>query len=129
MGNSNRLIAVISSSHFKWEPEIQYMESFPTRDEAILYASERGCNLIVKYERRSGPPFDVLQDPHMVSTAGGDCETVDAVRVSPKAGPARRGKSFLLGLFGLAKRAGAENASHHGNAMPAVHGHALVHTK
>lgn len=74
-------IAVLPSTNFKWTAQVQYIETLPTRDDAVLYASEHDCNLIVVYERRTGPKFDVLQDPEKICTSLPQCEMVDIVPV------------------------------------------------
>ncbi len=104
MGNANSTLALLSSSEFKWTAEIQYMESLENRDEAIRYASQHGCNLIVKYEKRTGPQFDVMVDPQSRWTsqaASGQLESVSAGRKATNAGPKKRG---ILGMFGLSRR-------------------------
>jgi hypothetical protein len=108
MGSANGTLALLSSSEFKWTAEIQYMESLENRDEAIRYASQHGCNLIVKYEKRTGPQFDVMLDPDSRWTsqaASGQSEPV----------PARRKKRGILGMFGISRRidSTAADASKH----------------
>lgn len=116
-------ITVIPSSNFKWTAQIQYKESLFTRDEAILYASRNSCNLVVKYERRSGPLFDALQDPNMVYASADNCETVETVPVVAEPESVGWSRSMFRGVFGLARRLGAAaSSSHQGNAMHAVHG-------
>ena len=115
MGNANSTLALLSSSEFKWTAEIQYMESLENRDEAIRYASQHGCNLIVKYEKRTGPQFDVMLDPESrwTSQAGsGQLKSVTDRRKAKSAGRKRRG---ILGMFGLSRRidATAAGASQH----------------
>jgi hypothetical protein len=107
MANAYSRIAVIPSTRFKWTAQIQYKESLFTRDEAIRYASEHGCNLIVQYEKRSGPLFDALQDPNLVSTFEDCTEPVETVPVVAE--PESHGWSKLMvrGVFGLARRLGA----------------------
>jgi hypothetical protein len=104
MGNANSTLALLSSSEFKWTAEIQYMESLENRDEAIRYASRHGCNLIVKYEKRNGPQFDVMIDPESrwTSEAGsGLSGKGPAVEKNNSGGRRKRG---ILGMFGLARR-------------------------
>jgi hypothetical protein len=115
MGKSNNTLALVTSSEFKWTAEIQYMESLANRDEAIRYASQHGCNLIVKYEKRNGPQFDVMLDPESrwTSEAGpGQSGTVTAVEKSKSGGRRTRG---FLGMFGLARwiEGAAAGASRH----------------
>jgi hypothetical protein len=107
MVNASSTIAVISSSNFKWTAQVQYKESLENRDEAIRYASQHGCNLIVQYEKRTGPKWDVLQDPNLVCTSGVTYETIETVPVMIE--PERTGWSELMlrGVFGFAKRFGA----------------------
>ncbi|HET7102131.1 MAG TPA: hypothetical protein VFJ52_13340 [Terriglobia bacterium] len=104
MGKSNTTLALVSSSEFKWTAEIQYMESLANRDDAIKYASRHGCNLIVKYEKRNGPQFDVMLDPESrwTSEAGtGQSGTVTAVEKAKSGGRRKRG---FLGMFGFTRR-------------------------
>lgn len=116
MTNSSGSIAVISSSQFKWTAQVQYKESVFTRDEAIRYASEHDCNLIVKYEKRSGPLFDVLQDPDIVCTYESSQQTVETVHVElPNSGG--WSKQLFRGVFGLAKRLGSKPSNQGAKAL------------
>lgn len=112
MGSAHNTLALVTSSEFKWTAQIQYKESLGNRDEAIRYASQHGCNLIVKYEKRSGPQFDVMLDPDSSWTAETDCEVVEPVSDLKSNGRRKRG---LLGMFGLGRRidAAAANVSQH----------------
>lgn len=101
MGSANNTLALLTSSEFKWTAQIQYMVSLGNRDEAIRYASQHGCNLIVKYEKRSGPQFDVMLDPDSSWTARTDCEVIDATPALKSGGWKKRS---LLGMFGLSRR-------------------------
>jgi hypothetical protein len=95
MSKGYNTIAVLPSNNFKWTAQVQYIETLPTRDDAVLYASEHDCNLIVVYERRPGPKFDVLQDPEKICTSLPQCEMVDIVPVdsdSESATWSRRGR-------------------------------------
>jgi hypothetical protein len=103
MGNANSTLALLSSSEFKWTAEIQYMESLENRDEAIRYASQHGCNLIVKYEKRKGPQFDVMIDPQSRWTSQADSG-------QSQSGPAGRKRRGILGMFGLSRRMDANPA-------------------
>lgn len=108
MGTANNTLAIVTSSEFKWTTQIQYMESLSNRDEAIRYASQHGCNLIVKYEKRSGPQFDVMIDPDSFWTAGADSA---AVKATPDLKSNGRRKRGLLGIFGLGRRVAPAAAS------------------
>ena len=92
MPKVNSTIAVLPSPNFKWTAQVQYIETLPTRDEAVLYASAHDCNLIVVYERRTGPKFDVLQDPEHICTSLPQCEVVDSVPVDTDSESAGWGK-------------------------------------
>lgn len=81
MSKGYNTVAVLPSTNFKWTAQVQYIETLPTRDAAVLYASAHDCNLIVVYERRTGPKFDVLQDPEKICTSLPQCEMVDKVPV------------------------------------------------
>jgi hypothetical protein len=115
MVNATCSIAVVPCTHFKWTAQIQYKESLSTREEAIRYASRTGCNLIVIYEKRTGPKFDVLQDPNMGSEGCINDESSETVTVAIE--PESTGWSKLLfrSVFGLAKRLGSVA----GHAQPA----------
>jgi len=126
MVKSNGLIAVLPYSRFKWTAEIQYKESLFTQEEAIRFASQHGCNVIVKYEKRSGPLFDVLQDPNLVCTSEDGYETVEAIPVAEleSTGPSKRA---LRGVAGLIKWFGAAaSPSHPEKAIPKAHTQPLV---
>jgi hypothetical protein len=105
MGNSNNTITILQSSRFKWPFQVQYIESLETRDEAILYAGRHGCNLIVQYSRRTGPQFDVLQDPEQVCTSVADSEVIqiaqDELMQRHSSG---RSRSALSGIADLIRR-------------------------
>lgn len=105
MGNPNRSITILQSSQFKWPFQVQYIESLSTRDEAIQYAGRHGCNLIVQYSRRTGPQFDVLQDPEQVCTSRAGSETVEIAQDELAEAQSRgRSRSALSGLASLIKR-------------------------
>jgi len=110
MGNANNTLALLTSSEFKWTAEIQYMGTLGNRDEAIRFASQHGCNLIVKYEKRAGPQFDVMLDPDSRWTSqAGSGQFKSASTAEAKAGGHR--KRGFLGMFGLARRVEAAAAS------------------
>lgn len=105
MGNSNSTIKLLQSHQFKWPFQVQYIESLETRDEAIQYAGRHGCNLIVQYSRRTGPQFDVLQDPEQVCTSKAECEVIEIDSSElMQAQSARRSRSALSGVAGLIRR-------------------------
>jgi hypothetical protein len=127
MTNANSSIALIPSSQFKWTAQVQFMETLSTRDDAIRYASQRGCNLIVKYERRPGPQFDVLQDPNLVCTSEDTCETVETVPTFVEPEFTGWSKLMLRSVFGIARRRGAAGStSQREKAIPAVRSQALA---
>lgn len=126
MTNSNGSIAIVPVSQFKWTAQIQYKESLFTRDEAIRYASEHDCNLIVQYEKRSGPLFDALHDPNLDFTFAESSEAVETVPVL-ETRSINRGKRMIRGVFGFARLfSAAPGSAHEQNAMPAVHSQALA---
>lgn len=105
MANSTSTIKILQSQHFKWPFQVQYIESLQTRDEAIQYAGRHGCNLIVQYSRRTGPQFDVLQDPEQVCTSIAQCEVIKIESTEAmQAQTSGRSRSTLTGLAGLIKR-------------------------
>ena len=105
MGNPNRTITILQSSQFKWPFQVQYIESLETRDQAIQYAGRHGCNLIVQYSRRTGPQWDVLQDPEQVCTSRSDSEVIEiASDESMEAQYTGRSRSALSGLADLIRR-------------------------
>ncbi|HET7101136.1 MAG TPA: hypothetical protein VFJ52_08305, partial [Terriglobia bacterium] len=98
-------IKLLQSNHFKWPFQVQYIESLETRDEAIQYAGRHGCNLIVQYSRRTGPMFDVLQDPEQVCTSIAEAEVIeissDELMQAQSTG---RSRSALASVADLIKR-------------------------
>lgn len=104
MGSVNT-ITILQSSQFKWPFQVQYIESLETRDQAIRYAGQHGCNLIVQYSRRTGPQFDVLLDPEHVCTSRDDSEVVQ-IEVSQQkdAHSSGRSRSALSGVASLIRR-------------------------
>jgi hypothetical protein len=76
------------------------MGTVSNRNEAIRYASEHGCNLIVKYEKRSGPQFDVMLDPEPSWTSDAESSQFETVSAAGK----DKKKRGILGIFGLARR-------------------------
>lgn len=127
MSEVNNTIAIIPSSQFKWTFQVQYKESLPTRDAAIRYASRFNCNLIVQYTKRSGPLFDVLQDPEFVSFSGVDIESVERIQIIQEPESVGWSKLLLRGAFRLAKRmaTGVKDTSHE-NAISRVPSQALA---
>lgn len=122
MTTANTSITIIQSSNFKWTAQVQYFESLSTRDEAIRYASEHNCNLVVEYNRRSGPKFDALLDPNMVCTSEGSCKAAEMVPVVAEPEPVGWSKLMLRGVFGFVKRLGAAKTTSHGEkAMASAH--------
>lgn len=111
MGNANSTLALLTSSEFKWTAEIQYMGTLGNRDEAIRFASKHGCNLIVKYEKRSGPQFDVMLDPDSRWTSEAGSGRPGPARVVEAAKSGEQKKHGLLSMFGLARRIEAASAS------------------
>lgn len=110
MANSTKLIAVIPWSRFKWTAEAQYKQSLYTRDEAVRYASAHDCNVVVQFEKRTGPLFDVFQDPDLESQSEDDYEIVEVVPALEGRGPVRRTRSVFRGLAGLFKRSSVGTA-------------------
>lgn len=105
MGNSTSTVKILQSQHFKWPFQVQYIESLETRDEAIQYAGRHACNLIVQYSRRTGPQFDVLQDPEQVCTSIAECEVIEIDSTElMQAQPTGRSRSALSGIASLIKR-------------------------
>jgi hypothetical protein len=70
-------IAVIPGEYFRWRARVQFVESFQTRADAVSYAFQYGCNLIVERSNDDGPLFDVLQDPDRSCTSGLNLELVE----------------------------------------------------
>src|SRR5215472_7929447 len=99
MGMTNT-IALVPIAEFKWTAQIQYMESLESRDEAIRYAGLRGCNLIVKYDRRSGPLFDVMNDPNLGKDSGTAGVSIETVTVEVQPERTRWTHKVARGIFG-----------------------------
>ena len=70
-------IALIPGEYFRWRARVQFVESFQTRADAVSYAFQYGCNLIVERNDDDGPLFDVLQDPDRACTSGLNLELVE----------------------------------------------------
>lgn len=104
MATLSSTISLVPVTEFKWTAQIQYMESLESRDEAIRYAGQHGCNLIVKYDRRSGPQFDVMKDPNLGSESGTASKSVETVTVQIESEPTGRTTKMARGLFGLFAR-------------------------
>lgn len=104
MVSAYNTIALVPSTEFKWTAQIQYKESLPSREAAIRYAGLHGCNLIVKYDRRSGPLFDVMHDPNLASVSEANSDSTETVSVVIE--PERKGWSKMMarGVFGFARR-------------------------
>jgi len=127
MANAKGLIAIIPWSSFKWTAQIQYKQSLYTQDEAIRYASRHGYNSVVKYEKRSGPLFDVLQDPDTVFTSEEGYETVEVRAELAEPESTGFSKSMFRGVFGLARRLVAGGStSQRKKAMPPAPSQALA---
>jgi hypothetical protein len=105
MGNTSNTITILQSSRFKWPFQVQYIESLETRDEAIRYAGRHGCNLIVQYSRRTGPQFDVLQDPQQVCTSITDGEVIELSSEELMSAQSNgRSRTALSGIADLIRR-------------------------
>jgi hypothetical protein len=112
MANTNNTITLVPVAEFKWTAEIQYKESLPSRDAAIRYAGMHGWNLIVMYDRRTGPLFDVMHDPNLVASESEEhAETTETVSVVFDPEPAGLGTRMARGVFGLFSRRLATAAS------------------
>ena len=101
MVSANNTIALVASTEFKWTAEIQYKESLASREEAIRYAGLHGWNLIVKYDRRSGPLFDVMHDPNLANVSEAYADTNETVSVVIEPERDGLGKRMARGVFGL----------------------------
>lgn len=122
MVNENSSIAVVPSTRFKWTAEIQYKESLSDQDEAIRYASQHHCNLIVKYHKRTGPLFDVMNDPGLSCATQIDEEAIETVPAVFEPESTGWSKLVLRSVFGLAKRiGGVPSNTQRNNAMTSAH--------
>lgn len=101
MTKANNTIALVPVREFKWTAEIQYKESLNSREDAIRYAGLHGWNLIVKYDRRTGPQFDVMNDPNLAKMPAAYAETAETVSVEFEPERAGLGKRMARGMFGL----------------------------
>ncbi|MCL5670429.1 MAG: hypothetical protein M1423_03910 [Acidobacteria bacterium] len=126
MADVNNAIFIVPSSQFKWTFEVQYMESLPTREEAIRYASQKKCNLIVEYSKRSGPLFDVMLDPERVCESENSVDPIETVQPIKEYEQASWGKLMFRRAFRLGRRlATGVRDSNHKNAAPTVPSQAL----
>lgn len=107
MANSNGTIVVIPSKQFRWPVHVEYKETFFTRDDALSYASERGYNLIVRYDKASGTEFDVLRDPDCECTSGPETEFIKIETMSDEHDSAGWNTSRLRDAFKLGRRLAA----------------------
>jgi hypothetical protein len=78
MPKANIEITVIPRDYFRWRARVRFMNSFPTRAEAVRYARRHGYNLVVECDEENGPQFDVLQDPGLARTAAVSFGLVEA---------------------------------------------------
>jgi len=76
-----RPIAMIPSDCFRWQPRVQFIDSFRTREAALSCAFEHGYNLIVERSEGRGVLFDVLDDPEGACTSGLDLELLKTEEV------------------------------------------------
>lgn len=74
MTEATRPIAIIPGDCFRWQPRVQFIDSFQTREAALNCAFERGYNLIVERTEASTSLFDVLDDPERACTNGLELE-------------------------------------------------------
>jgi hypothetical protein len=88
MPEATRPIAMIPSDCFRWQPRVQFIDSFRTRESALNYAFEHGYNLIVERNEESYALFDVLDDPDGACTSELDLELLktEEVLVDPYTG-------------------------------------------
>jgi len=108
---ANNAITLVPVKEFKWTAEIQYKESLASREDAIRYAGLHGWNLIVKYDRRTGPQFDVMNDPNLAGMSEAYADTSETVSVEFEPKRAGLGKRMARGMFGLFSRRLAPAAS------------------
>lgn len=81
MPEAPRPIAVIPSDCFRWQPHVQFIDSFRTREAAFNCVLEHGYNLIVERNEGNGALFDVLDDPNGACTAGLELELLKTEEV------------------------------------------------
>lgn len=81
MPEETRPIAIIPSDCFRWQPRVQFIDSFRTRDAALNCALEHGHNLIVERNGGKTALFDVLDDPNGACTAGLELESLQTEEV------------------------------------------------
>ncbi|HKT11429.1 MAG TPA: hypothetical protein VJW77_06335 [Terriglobia bacterium] len=76
MTEATRPIAIIPGDCFRWQPRVQFIDSFRTREAALTCAFEQGYNLIVERHEASKSLFDVLDDPEGACTSGLELELI-----------------------------------------------------
>lgn len=81
MMEATKPIAMIPSACFRWQPRVQFVESFRTREAALNCAFEQGYNLIVERSEGKSVLFDVLDDPDGACTSGLDLELLKTEEV------------------------------------------------
>lgn len=74
MTEATRPIAIIPGDCFRWQPRVQFVDSFRTREAALKCAFELGYNLIVERNEANSSLFDVLDDPEGACTNGLELE-------------------------------------------------------
>jgi hypothetical protein len=101
---------MIPSDCFRWQPRVQFVDSFRTRRAALNYAFEHGYNLIIERSEENSGLFDVMDDPDGACTSGLDLELLktEEVLVDPYTG----GWMSLVvsSTWNLAKRLGSGTA-------------------
>lgn len=111
MVDADNPIAVIPKEYFRWRARVQFKESFPTRVEAVNYAFQHGCNLIVECDESGVQQFDVMSDPDGACTSGLSLESVKTEDFLVEPEPADWTRLMLLAIASLARRLGAALAS------------------
>lgn len=106
MPEATRPIAMIPGDCFRWQPRVQFIDSFHTREAALKCAFEQGYNLIVERNEESSALFDVMDDPDGACTSGLDLELLktEEVLVDPCSGGWV--SLMLLSTWNLSRRLG-----------------------
>lgn len=108
---ATRPISMIPSDCFRWQPRVQFIDSFRTREAALNCAFEKGYNLIVERSEGKSVLFDVLDDPEGACTSGLELELLQTEEVIVD--PYSEGwfSLMVLSTWNLTRRLGAALAA------------------
>lgn len=104
MLETERPVAIIPSTCFRWRARVQFIETFKTRAAALNFAFQHDYNLVVERGEGDASLFDVLDDPDGVCTSGLDLELLKTEDVLVEADSSGWTTLMFWTVWGFLKR-------------------------